>query len=93
MKKDTIRAILLEPGCGVTPAQVIDALDGAGIEARRIWKPMHLQPLYASAPFVTGGAGSISEDIFARGVCLPSDTKMTPAQQERVIDCLKGMWK
>ena len=88
-----LTAILLEPDCGVTPAQVIAALAEADIEARHIWKPMHLQPLYASAPFVTGGAGSISEDIFVRGVCLPSDTKMTPAQQERVVDCLKGMWK
>ena len=88
-----LTAILLEPGCGHTPAQVIAALNEADIEARHIWKPMHLQPLYASAPFVTGGAGSISEDIFDRGLCLPSDTKMGPAELERVAACLKGLWK
>ena len=88
-----LTSVLLEPGCGVTPAQAIQALDQAGIEARHIWKPMHLQPIFDNAPFVSGENGSVSEDVFARGLCLPSDTKMGAAELERVADCLKGLWK
>ena len=88
-----LSAILLDRDCDITPAQIIEALDKAGIEARHIWKPMHLQPVFANAPFVTGGAECVSEDIFDRGVCLPSDTKMGPAELERVVDCLKGLWR
>lgn len=88
-----LTAILLDEDCDITPAQIISALDAAGIEARHIWKPMHLQPVFANAPFVTGGAECISEDIFDRGLCLPSDTKMGQAELERVVDCLKGLWR
>lgn len=87
-----LSAVLLDRGCGVTPAQAIAALNSANIEARRIWKPMHMQPVFADAPFVTDGADRISEDIFERGVCLPSDTKMTEAELDRVADCLKGLF-
>lgn len=87
-----LTAILLDRGCGVTPTQVIDALNSANIEARHIWKPMHMQPVFADAPFVTAGEGCVSEDIFARGVCLPSDTKMTAKDMERVTSCLKGLF-
>lgn len=87
-----LSSILLERGCGVTPTQVIEALDRANIEARHIWKPMHLQPVFSDAPFVAGDDGCVSEDIFARGVCLPSDTKMTAGQIERVAACLRGLF-
>ena len=71
-------------------------------EGRPIWKPMHMQPIYRMNPFVTregnGRAGSnayiagskadVGSDIFARGLCLPSDNKMTPEQQDRIIDII-----
>lgn len=88
-----LTAILLERNCGVTPTQVIQALDAANIEARHIWKPMHLQPVFADAPFITDEVECVSEDIFARGVCLPSDTKMTAEDMERVASCLKGLFR
>lgn len=53
---------------------------------------MHLQPVFSDAPFVAGDDGCVSEDIFARGVCLPSDTKMTAGQIERVAACLRGLF-
>lgn len=87
-----LTAILLEPRRGVTPARLIEALAGEEIEARHIWKPMHLQPLFSDAPYVTGGDGSVSEEIFAQGLCLPCDSKMTQAQLERVADCVKGLF-
>ena len=88
-----LTSILLDPDCKTTPAEVIAALNDADIEARYIWKPMHLQPVFSNAPFVSGGAKVVSEDIFNRGVCLPSDTKMGPAELERVVNCLKGLWR
>ena len=52
------------------------------IEARPLWKPMHLQPLYAGAPY--HGAG-VDEQLFAKGICLPSGSDMTEGQQDEVI--------
>lgn len=73
------------------PMHIFDELAKNNIESRPIWKPMHLQPIYASAPFVsckkTGHDGSA--DIFARGLCLPSDIKMTAEEQERVIQIVR----
>ena len=88
-----LTAIQLDRNSGVTPAQVIGTLSEENIEARFVWKPMHLQPVFANAPFVSGGASVVSEDLFNWGVCLPSDTKMGPAELERVVKCLKGLWE
>ncbi len=59
------------------------ALEEENIESRPIWKPMHMQPVYAGVEFIGRGA---DEDIFARGLCLPSDTKMTAADLDRVCE-------
>ena len=64
------------------------ALDDAGIEARPVWKPMHLQPVYADAPTV---GGAVAADLFARGLCLPSGSNLTAAQQERVIGAVRAL--
>ncbi len=64
---------------------LIEALGADDIEARPVWKPMHLQPLYADAPMY---GGAVSEDLFARGICLPSGTQMSPEDQGRVISCV-----
>ena len=90
-----------EPG-KTCPTEIFDALSAFNAEGRPIWKPMHLQPIYRMNPFVTregtgrGGsnayiAGDITDigaDIFARGLCLPSDNKMTPEEQDRVIEII-----
>lgn len=93
LSNNWLTAILLDQDCDVTPAQIIETLGEEDIEARHIWKPMHMQPVFANAPFVTGGADVVSEDIFRRGLCLPSDTKMGREDLERVCECLKGLWK
>lgn len=72
-----------------SPETVIAALQSENIEARRVWKPMHLQPVFKANKFVKMSAEPVSDDLFARGVCLPSDTKMTDAELESVIEVVK----
>ena len=78
-----------------SPSEILDALAAFNAEGRPIWKPMHLQPIYRDHPFVTrrglsreGAGPDVGADIFRRGLCLPSDNKMTPAQQDRIIDII-----
>ncbi len=71
---------------GATRDEVIAALSSAAIEARPLWKPMHLQPLYREC--VTYG-GAISEDLFERGLCLPSSSNLSAADQELVIETVR----
>ena len=87
-----LSALLLEDGCGVTPAQLLARLNDANIEGRHLWKPMNLQPVFASAPFVSLSDRPVCDDLFARGVCLPSDTKMTMADVDRVCAAIRGMF-
>ena len=84
------------------PSERLDALAAFNVEGRPIWKPMHMQPIYRTSPFVTiegsgrgksnaylDGAGiDVGSDIFRRGLCLPSDNKMTIEQQDRIIDII-----
>jgi len=72
----------------VTPEKMRLTLEQENIESRPIWKPMHMQPVFADQDYVTVG-DNVSEDIFARGLCLPSDIKMTQAQQEQVIEVIR----
>ena len=62
------------------------ALDAAGVEARPVWKPMHLQPVFAGAATV---GGAVAADLFTRGLCLPSGSTLTAAQQDRVIEVFR----
>ncbi len=70
------------------PEKIRLALEKENIEARPIWKPMHMQPVYKNNDFITAG-DNVGEDIFARGLCLPSDIKMTAEQQNKVITLIK----
>jgi pyridoxal phosphate-dependent aminotransferase EpsN len=70
--------------------EIIAALAREDIEARPVWKPMHLQPLYADAPRY---GGAVAEDLFRRGVCLPSSSNMTVDEQARVIDVVRRVYK
>ena len=72
-----------------TPEKIRLALDELNIETRPIWKPMHMQPVFADCDMITVG-DNVGEDIFARGICLPSDIKMTEEEQCAVIDAIKA---
>ncbi|MBS7299347.1 MAG: aminotransferase class I/II-fold pyridoxal phosphate-dependent enzyme [Eubacteriales bacterium] len=76
----------------VTPEKIRLALEAENIEARPIWKPMHMQPVYANNDYITVNGDDVGADIFERGICLPSDIKMTEEQQERVIKIIKGLF-
>ena len=73
----------------MTPGDVIAALASENIEARHVWKPMHQQPVFRKCPFVSLYEQPVSEDLFNRGICLPSDTNMTAEQQDRVCAVLR----
>ena len=93
-----LTCMLIDPGCGVTPDQVMDALEADNIECRPIWKPMHLQPVFEQCDFITKdgsikdktGMGSVSAEIFEHGLCLPSDIKNTDEDMERIIGIVRG---
>ena len=85
------------------PHEILDELAKINAEGRPIWKPMHMQPIYRMNGFVTkdgngrartnayiaGEANDVGMDIFNRGLCLPSDNKMTPEQQDVIIEVIK----
>ena len=89
------------------PTEILDAISSINAEGRPIWKPMHAQPMYRMNPFITvdgngrartnayiaGGVEDVGMDIFARGVCLPSDNKMTPEQQDRIIEVIRACFE
>lgn len=97
-----LSCVTIEKGCPVTYEQIMDALEAENIESRPIWKPMHLQPVFEACDFVTetefksdlAKAGvtaieSVSEDIFNRGLCLPSDIKNTEEDMELIISIIR----
>ena len=67
--------------------ELIRALDSAGIEARSVWKPMHMQPLFRGVECV---GGKVAEDVHRRGICLPSSSSLTDEEQQRVIDAVRA---
>jgi dTDP-4-amino-4,6-dideoxygalactose transaminase len=87
-----LTAILLDRDCGITPMQLLDVLNEANIEGRPVWKPMHAQPVFENCNYVTAGAESVSDDLFARGVCLPSDSKMTMEDVDRICDVIRKVF-
>jgi dTDP-4-amino-4,6-dideoxygalactose transaminase len=72
------------------PTEILEALTKLNAEGRPIWKPMHMQPIYKDNAFVAAGEADVGADIFARGLCLPSDNKMTPEQQNRIIETVRA---
>lgn len=85
-----------------SPSEILDAISAFNAEGRPIWKPMHMQPIYRTNPFVTvegngrgrsnayiaGSGVDVGADIFRHGLCLPSDNKMTEEQQDRIIEII-----
>lgn len=81
-----------EPGKSC-PDEIREVLASYNIETRPIWKPMHLQPIYADHDFITAADGvCVDEDIFNRGLCLPSDIKMTVEEQDAVIEIIRSLF-
>ena len=90
-----------------TPTEILEKISSINAEGRPIWKPMHMQPLYRENAFITlngngransnayiaGECSNIGEDIFERGLCLPSDNKMTEEEQDRIIEVIKNCFK
>ena len=83
-----LSCILIDKSSSVRPEDIYNRLNEMNVESRPIWKPMHMQPLYRGCDFITTGDAA-DEDIFARGLCLPSDIKMTEEEQEKVIEIIK----
>lgn len=95
-----------EPGKSC-PTEILETLVKYNVEGRPIWKPMHMQPIYRMNPFITregngrarsnayieGEGLDIGADIFERGLCLPSDNKMTEEQQDIIIEIIKGCFE
>ena len=89
------------------PTEILEAIISINAEGRPIWKPMHMQPMYRMNEFVTvsgsgraktnayieGGIEDVGADIFQRGVCLPSDNKMTAEQQDRIIEVIRACFE
>lgn len=90
-----LSCLLIAEGCPITPEQIMHALDQENIESRPIWKPMQLQPVYENCDFFShkeDGDGSVSADIFERGLCLPSDIKNTKEDMELIISVIRGVF-
>lgn len=82
-----LSVILIDPEVfGATPETVRLALEAENIESRPIWKPLHLQPVFVGCETV---GGAVAEDLFRRGLCLPSGTGMTEADIERVVEVVQ----
>ena len=83
------------------PTEILEALAKFNAEGRPIWKPMHMQPVYSGFDYVTadgllkskGSKTDVGADIFARGLCLPSDNKMTPEQQDIIIEIIRSCFE
>ena len=84
-----LSCMLLDNGVKVSFMDILNKLSENGIEGRPIWKPMHMQPVFKGYDSVSTGE-SVCEDIFSRGLCLPSDIKMTEDEQEQVIKVIKS---
>jgi len=88
-----LSCMTIAPESGVTPNMAMDALEAENIESRPIWKPMHLQPVFADADFITlQENGSVGERIFEKGFCLPSDIKNTPEDMELIINTIRNLF-
>ena len=70
--------------------EIYEKLAEANIETRPIWKPMHMQPVFKANDFICIGKKSVGKEIFSRGLCLPSDIKMTEEEQDFVINQVKS---
>ena len=102
--RDDSSALYVKEEGKTCPTEILETLASANIEGRPIWKPMHMQPMYRMHEFITregsgrcrtnayiaGGCMDVGADIFNRGLCLPSDIKMTEEEQDFVIETIRS---
>lgn len=91
-----LSVVILDETSKIKPIDIILALEEENIESRPVWKPIHLQPYYEEYRFFKHNEDleiSVAEDVFNRGICLPSDTKMTIEEQEYVIEIIKNLFR
>ena len=88
-----LTAITVKADSKVKPLDIMEALEKENIESRPVWKPMHMQPVFKENDFIKVKENAVSKELFETGVCLPSDTKMTEEEQDRVIEIIKKLWK
>lgn len=101
--RDDQHALYLAEHGKTCPTEILEAITAIKAEGRPIWKPMHMQPMYRMNSFITvagegraktnayiaGGVEDVGADIFARGLCLPSDNKMTAEEQEKIVEAIR----
>lgn len=87
-----LSAMTILKGSKVKVSNIISELDKFNIESRPLWKPMHIQPVFSDCDFIAVDKKVISEDLYERGLCLPSDTKMTKEEQDGVISIIKNLF-
>lgn len=106
VRDDSKALYVKEPG-KTCPSEILETLAACNAEGRPIWKPMHMQPMYRMHEFITregsgraktnayiaGGVFDVGADIFERGLCLPSDNKMTAEQQAGVIEIIRSCFE
>lgn len=85
-----LSCIVVTPANGITRETIRLALEAENIEARPLWKPMHLQPIFESSPFYGDGT---AEELFNNGLCLPSGSNLTKADLERVVSVIVGLYQ
>lgn len=105
--RDDAKALYIKEPGKTCPTEILETLARYNAEGRPIWKPMHMQPMYRMHEFVTrdgsgrcrtnayiaGACVDVGADIFERGLCLPSDNKMTPEQQDRIIEIIHSCFR
>lgn len=87
-----LSCITLEKESPVAAIEIMERLEKENIETRPIWKPMSMQPFYAGCDFIAASSDPVDADIFSRGLCLPSDVKMTAEEQNKVCDLILDMF-
>ena len=84
-----LSCMLIDKDCDVKFMDIHNHLNELNIETRPIWKPMHLQPVFKKNDFISVNGMNVDRDLFSRGLCLPSDIKMSASEQKLVIDAIK----
>lgn len=87
-----LSVMTLKKDSKVKPLDIMETLEKDNIESRPVWKPMHMQPIFKKYDFIKVEDKAVSEDIFERGVCLPSDTKNTKDDMDRIIKEIKSLF-
>ncbi|MFR5681575.1 MAG: DegT/DnrJ/EryC1/StrS family aminotransferase, partial [Faecalimonas umbilicata] len=85
-----LSAIILSKRCTISPLDIQSALEKENIEARPVWKPMHLQPFFGNHDYIDNGA--VAQKLFERGLCLPSDTKILEEDLKKIVEIVKRIF-